>query len=49
MEMGEPRVLTASDTLQVTCEFNTMSATEPVTPGWGTNNEMCLMGLFLVP
>ena len=45
----EPRVLTAQDSLQVTCEFNTMNATEPVTPGWGTNNEMCLMGVYLVP
>jgi hypothetical protein len=32
----------------VTCDFDTMGATEPVTAGWGTNNEMCLMGLYVV-
>jgi hypothetical protein len=35
--------------LEVTCEFDTRGATGPVTPGWGTQNEMCLAGLYLVP
>ncbi len=43
----QPRTLTTDDVLRVTCDFDTSDATEPVTPGWGTNNEMCLMGLFL--
>lgn len=45
----EPRRLTADDVLRVTCDFDTTSADSPVTPGWGTYNEMCLMGLYLVP
>ena len=45
----EPRTLTDADTLHVTCDFDTLGADEPVLPGWGTNNEMCLMGLYLVP
>ncbi|MCH9680271.1 MAG: hypothetical protein K0V04_02465 [Deltaproteobacteria bacterium] len=45
----QPRTLTLDDVLRVTCNFDTTSVTEPVTPGWGTNNEMCLMGLYLVP
>lgn len=45
----EPRTLTDADVLRVTCDFDTVGATEPVVPGWGTHNEMCLMGMFLVP
>jgi Copper type II ascorbate-dependent monooxygenase, C-terminal domain/Copper type II ascorbate-dependent monooxygenase, N-terminal domain len=37
------------DTLRVTCHFDTTARVEPVTPGWGTENEMCLAGLFIVP
>ncbi|MBL4686846.1 MAG: hypothetical protein JKY37_19770 [Nannocystaceae bacterium] len=44
-----PMTLTADQTITVTCTYNTLNASEPVTPGWGTQNEMCLMGLFLVP
>lgn len=45
----EPLVLRAGSKLRVTCGFDTRDATEPVTPGWGTQNEMCLAGLFVVP
>lgn len=45
----QPMVLRADDTLKVTCDFDTSSASDPILPGWGTYNEMCLMGLFLVP
>lgn len=45
----EPITLTTDDVLRVTCDFDTTTATEPVLPGWGTNNEMCLMGMYLVP
>lgn len=45
----EPVRVDASHTLQVKCTYDTRDATEPVSPGWGTQNEMCLMGLFVVP
>lgn len=45
----QPLVVDAADTLHVTCTYDTSDATEPVVPGWGTENEMCLMGLFVVP
>lgn len=45
----EPMQLTSDQTLSVTCDYNTQNAEGPITPGWGTQNEMCLMGLFLVP
>ncbi|MEX1363202.1 MAG: hypothetical protein AB1Z98_08755 [Nannocystaceae bacterium] len=45
----QPRPLVAGETLRVTCDFDTTGATEPVVPGWGTRNEMCLMGMYLVP
>lgn len=45
----QPVTLRAGDQLRVTCNFDTRSRTEATTPGWGTQNEMCLAGLFLVP
>jgi hypothetical protein len=45
----KPVPLTTKSKLRVTCEFDTQGATEPVLPGWGTQNEMCLAGLFIVP
>jgi len=45
----QERTLTAGDVLRVTCDFNTTGTDEPVLPGWGTNNEMCLMGVYMVP
>ncbi len=45
----QPIPLTADQTLTVTCDYDTRNAPGPVTPGWGTQNEMCLMGLFVVP
>jgi len=44
-----PMRVSAGDVLNVTCTFDTRSATEPVLPGWGTRNEMCLFGLLLAP
>jgi Copper type II ascorbate-dependent monooxygenase, C-terminal domain len=37
----EPLSLAATDSLKVTCDFDTSSRSEPVLPGWGTQNEMC--------
>ena len=45
----QPIPLTTKSKLRITCEYDTQSATEPVLPGWGTQNEMCLAGLFIVP
>jgi hypothetical protein len=43
----EPYALTNATTLEVTCDFDTSARTEPVLPGWGTQNEMCLATLYL--
>jgi hypothetical protein len=45
----EPVSFASGDRLRVTCDYDTRAATEPVLPGWGTYNEMCLLGVFLVP
>lgn len=45
----EPMMLQAGDTLRVTCTYDTRRVDEPVYPGWGTRNEMCLFGMLLVP
>mgnify|MGYP002777812993 CR=1 FL=1 len=45
----QPFPLTTKSKLRVTCDFNTEGLTEPVLPGWGTENEMCLAGIFVVP
>jgi hypothetical protein len=46
---AEPLKITPSTVLKVTCEYNTLGDTEPVLPGWGTRNEMCLAGVYAVP
>jgi len=45
----QPIPLTAKSTLRITCDYDTQDATQPVLPGWGTQNEMCLAGIFIVP
>jgi hypothetical protein len=42
-----PPRLTASSALSVTCDYDTRGAIEPVLPGWGTQNEMCLTVLMV--
>jgi len=42
-----PVKMSASSLVQVTCEYNTSADTEPVLPGWGTRNEMCLAVLMV--
>ncbi len=44
-----PIRVTNTSQLQVTCNYDTLDLVDPVLPGWGTNNEMCLAGMFLVP
>jgi hypothetical protein len=34
--------ITPDTQIEVTCEYNTANDVQPVLPGWGTRNEMCL-------
>jgi mono/diheme cytochrome c family protein len=43
----QPYPLTNATSIEVTCDFDTSSRTEPIMPGWGTQNEMCLATLYL--
>ncbi len=43
----QPVDLRVGDRVRVTCTYNTEGLTEPVLPGWGTRNEMCLAGLYI--
>ena len=43
----QPLTFNANTRVRVTCDFDTLGATEPVTPGWGTRNEMCLATMML--
>jgi hypothetical protein len=45
----QPLRLEPGDKVRVTCGFDTSKRTDAVLPGWGTENEMCFLGLFLVP
>jgi Cu2+-containing amine oxidase len=36
----------AGDTMRVQCDFDTRAAEGPVSAGFGTQDEMCLVGLF---
>lgn len=46
---NELPIIDRSSRLKVTCEYDTRADKDPITPGWGTENEMCLAGLFVVP
>ena len=46
--LSEPLPVTMEDRLQVSCTWDTRAETQPVVPGFGTANEMCLVGLYLV-
>ena len=37
-----PPQITPDTQVELTCEYNTMADAQPVLPGWGTRNEMCL-------
>lgn len=39
--------VTPEDAVRVTCDYDTRGKTEPILPGWGTQNEMCFLGLFV--
>jgi len=42
-----PISLAAGDQWEITCTFDTSDSDEPVYPGWGTKNEMCLTVLYV--
>jgi hypothetical protein len=42
----QPIVLSADSEIEVTCDYDTEGLDEPVLPGWGTRNEMCLAVLY---
>ncbi|MES1172532.1 MAG: hypothetical protein ABUL77_04795 [Bacteroidota bacterium] len=33
--------------IELTCDYNTINDTQPVLPGWGTRNEMCLAVMMI--
>jgi hypothetical protein len=43
----EPLDLAFSDRLSVTCTYDTTDEEAPLLPGWGTNNEMCLLVMII--
>jgi hypothetical protein len=42
-----PPRIDASSEMQLTCQYDTSTDKEPVLPGWGTRNEMCLAVLMV--
>jgi hypothetical protein len=46
-EYASPVPLERGDEIEVTCHWDTSMDTNPILPGWGTNNEMCLFVMLL--
>jgi hypothetical protein len=46
---GARPLLGGDSQLQLTCDYDTSQDHDPVLPGWGTRNEMCLDALMVVP
>lgn len=44
-----PVVIEPGEEFAVTCTWDTSATTQDVYPGWGTEEEMCFFGLFVVP
>ncbi len=42
----QPLTVSTQDKLDVVCDFDTRQATDPVAAGFGTQDEMCLVGVF---
>jgi hypothetical protein len=45
---SQPLDVTGDTEINVTCDFDTSGDTDPVLPGWGTRNEMCLAAMYFV-
>jgi mono/diheme cytochrome c family protein len=46
--MEQPIMLKPGYEIEVTCTYDTTSAPTDMLPGWGTFNEMCLMGMYIL-
>jgi mono/diheme cytochrome c family protein len=46
--MQQPIVLEPGYEIEVTCTYDTTTAPTDLVPGWGTFNEMCTMGVYVV-
>ena len=44
----DPIELREGQMLETTCVFDTSKETRPIFPGLGTNDEMCLFGVYVV-
>ncbi len=42
-----PIVVSPSDQLEIVCDWDTSAKDTPTTPGLGTGNEMCLLGIYV--
>ncbi|MBV1858435.1 MAG: hypothetical protein KUG77_08480, partial [Nannocystaceae bacterium] len=42
----EPVTVSDTDRLHVECDFDTSGESEPLQAGFGTQDEMCLVGFF---
>jgi hypothetical protein len=47
--LEQPLTVGIDDSMHVTCNWNTMQDTAPIAGGFGTKDEMCLVGLYVVP
>lgn len=47
--LEEPISVTADDRFHVACEWDTTGDSEPILPGFGTDDEMCLIGVLFAP
>ena len=45
----QPVILDPEDEVEITCVWDTTGVEGPTLPGWGTQSEMCLSTLMLVP
>lgn len=44
----QPISLEPGQTIEVTYSYDTSGDEQPILPGWGTHDEMCLTGLYLL-
>jgi hypothetical protein len=42
----KPVVVDPGTRIEVTCEWDSTDRTSPTSPGLGTQNEMCLLGIY---
>lgn len=47
--LDEPISVTKDDKFHVACQWDTSGDVEPILPGFGTNDEMCLVGAIFAP